>query len=74
MSAADGTVKAGRHDTALRRLSARTGREQGCWVYIPLVDLTAAGFLPGPPPYYRTTGKPHSRNTGTVLVRLYRER
>jgi hypothetical protein len=74
MSAAEKGVRAGRHDASARRLSARTGRERGCWVYIPLDDLAAAGFSDGPPPYYRTTGKPHSRNTGTVLVRLYRER
>jgi hypothetical protein len=59
-----------RYDTAERRAAVRKGRERGCWVYVPMVELEAAGFDPyGPPPRYRTWGRPR----GTVLVRLYRE-
>lgn len=60
----------GRYDPVKRRRSQRTGRSRGCWVYIPMVDLIAAGFSPDePPPYYRTWGD----ERGGVVVRLYRE-
>jgi hypothetical protein len=56
------------HDRARRRRGKRSQRERGCWVYIPAVDLTAAGVDPnGPAPYYRTWGD----RRGGVVVRLY---
>jgi len=73
VSAATDPTRAGRYDAGVRRASVRRGRERGCWVYVPVSELVAAGMAEGGPPYYRTTGRPHSRNTGTVLVRLYRE-
>lgn len=55
----------------LRRRSQRLGRERGCWVYVPLEALSAAGIDPdGPPPFYRTW----AGRRGSVLVRLYRDR
>jgi hypothetical protein len=67
------TVKAGRHDAAARRRATRAGRQRGCSIYITAEDLVAAGFDPhAAPPEYVTTAKPHSRNTATVIVRLYR--
>lgn len=57
-------------DPARRRRSQRSGREQGCWVYVPEEALRAAGFEPGePPPLYRTWGW----RRGSILLRLYRE-
>jgi hypothetical protein len=62
------------YDPSRRRQARRTGRERGCWVYIPGVELTAAGFDPlASPPFYRTHGFQRSRNAGSVIVSLYRE-
>lgn len=61
---------AGRYDEAARRQSKRTGREKGCWVYIPADELVKAGVDPaGPAPFYRTWGS----RRGSLLLRLYRE-
>jgi hypothetical protein len=58
------------HDPMLRRRALRTGRERGCWVYIPADELSKAGFDPkGSVPFYRTWG--HAR--GSLMVRLYKE-
>lgn len=58
----------GRHDPAQRRLANRSGRERGCWVYIPAEELLKAGIDPhGALPFYRTWGT----RRATVLVRLY---
>lgn len=63
-------ARAGRHDEGQRRQSQRSGRERGCWVYVPAVELVRAGVdLDGPPPLYRTWGA----RRGSVLVRLYRD-
>jgi len=63
-------LDSGRHDPALRRQGARSGRERGCWVYIAAEQLARAGFDPlGPAPFYRIW--PSSR--GGLFVRLYRE-
>lgn len=62
------------YDHAKRRRAVRKGRERGCWVYVPAAELEAAGIDPRtPPPAYRLSGHRHSRNTGRVLVNLYRE-
>jgi len=44
-------------------------------VYIPAEVLIAAGFSPDEPPplYALSAGHAHSRNTGRVIVSLYRE-
>lgn len=61
---------AGRHDSAARRRGNRSGRERGCWVYVPSEELAKAGIdLSGPPPFYRTWGS----KSGSVLVRLYKQ-
>jgi len=63
-------LPAGKHDASARRRAVRSGRERGCWVYIPAEDLQKAGIDPqGPRPWYRTWG----RARGGVLVRLYKE-
>lgn len=60
--------RAGKYDSGLRRRSVRSGRERGCWVYVPADELVRAGVDPsGPAPLYRTWGTPR----GGVLVRLY---
>lgn len=62
------------YDPARWRRGVRRGREKGCWVYIPRAELVAAGLDPDePPPWYRTVGRPHSTNTGRVLVSLRRD-
>jgi hypothetical protein len=61
---------AGKYDAVARRQSKRTGRERGCWLYVPADELEKAGIDPhGPAPFYRTWGSPR----GSVMVRLYRE-
>jgi hypothetical protein len=58
-----------RHDPAARRKSVRRGRERGCWVYIPKIDLQATGIDPDEaPPEYKTW----AGDDGGVRVRLYR--
>lgn len=60
----------GRYDSGERRRSKRTGRERGCWLYIPAEELAKAGVdLDGPPPLYRTWGRPR----GSLVVRLYKD-
>lgn len=62
------------YDPAARRRGKRAGRERGCWIYLPAVELEAAGFDPGiGPPWYRLVGHRRSARAGTVLVSLYRE-
>lgn len=64
------TLPAGRYDGMARRQSKRSGRETGCWAYIPAEELLKAGIDPqGPAPFYRTWGS----TRGSVLVRLYRQ-
>ena len=59
-----------RSDPAMRRKAQRSGRERGCWVYIPAENLQAAGFdVAGPAPLYRVWGG----RRGSLLVTLYRE-
>jgi len=61
----------GRYDAMQRRQSKRTGREKGCWLYVPAEELVAAGIDPnGPPPFYRTWGSAR----GGLLARLYKAR
>jgi hypothetical protein len=61
--------KAGRYDKTRRRRSRRSGRETGCWVYVPGEELRAAGFEPGGQlPWYRVWGSARG-----VTLRLYRE-
>lgn len=58
-----------RYDSAERRQAKRSGRERGCWAYIPAEELLRAGFDPhGEPPLYRTWGSAR----GSVMIRLYR--
>ncbi len=76
MSAVETTRKAGRpYDPAARKRGKRQGRQRGCEVYIPAEVLIAAGFDPNePPPFYLLSrGHAHGRNTGRVIVNLYRE-
>lgn len=59
----------GRHDHAMRRASKRSGRERGCWVYVPAVQLLRAGFgAETPPPFYRVWGSARGR----LVIQLYR--
>jgi hypothetical protein len=61
----------GRYDAMQRRQCKRTGREKGCWLYIPAEELQEAGIDPdGPPPFYRTWGA----KRGSLLARLYKAR
>lgn len=62
------------HDPAARRQAKRSGREKGCWAYIPADVLSAAGIDPdGPAPFYRTWGYRRGPNSASVVVSLYRE-
>lgn len=58
------------YDHAKRRRSKRTGRERGCWLYIPAEELDRAlGRNGDAPPYYRVWGL----QGASVIVKLYRE-
>lgn len=60
----------GRYDAGERRRSKRTGRERGCWLYIPLAELVVAGIDPeAPPPRYRVWAS----KGGGLRARLYKE-
>ncbi len=60
------------YDHANRRLSKRSGRERGVWVYVPAAELIAAGFDPSDPsPSYTTTGFQRSKNARTIIVSLF---
>ncbi len=61
------------YDRARRKRSIRKGRERGCWVYVPLDELRAAGFAGDEAPFYRTAGHARSANAGSIIVSLYRE-
>jgi hypothetical protein len=68
-------LSAGRYDPAERKQGKRSQRERGCWVYIAADELVAAGIDPyGPAPFYRAHGFQRSRNAGSVIVSLYRDR
>jgi len=69
VSAPAATIKAGRHDDhGQRRRALRTGRERGCWLYIPFEQLARTGTdLAGPPPFYRVWAGARGR----VVVQLY---
>jgi len=70
MSEPTSTLHAGRYDRSRRRRTLRTGRERGCWVYVPAEELERAGWpLDEPPPWCRVWGA----SRGGVFVRLYRE-
>ena len=58
------------YDSVRRRRSVRSGRERGCWVYIPAEILAEAGVDPeiGRPWYRVWTGRKHN-----ALIRLYNE-
>jgi hypothetical protein len=61
-------VVAGRYDHAARRQAKRSGRERGCWTYIPFELLPDT--LAGPdasPPWYRVWGG----SRGRYIVTLY---
>jgi len=59
-----------RHDPGFRRKAQRSGREKGCWVYIPAELLQVAGYdLAGPAPHYRLWGG----SRGRLVVTLYPE-
>jgi hypothetical protein len=61
------------YDPARRRVAHKRARQRGRYVYIPAVELEAAGFDPDGPIYYRTNGYQRSANAGSVIVSLYRE-
>lgn len=58
------------HDPARRRRARRTGREKGCWVYVPAETLEAQRIPTDAQVYYRTWGDPKRPR---VMVNLYRE-
>jgi hypothetical protein len=59
------------YDFALRRRSRRQGRQRGCTVDIPQVELAKAGYDPSePPPFYRVWGA----KRGRIVIQLYRSR
>lgn len=61
---------AGRYDSAERRRTKRSGRERGCWAYIPAAELKKAGVdLDGPPPFVRVWGT----KRGGAMIRFYKE-
>lgn len=61
---------AGRYDSAARRRAKRSGRQRGCWVYIPHEELVKTGHgAPDHLPWYRVWGQ----SRGGVFIRLYRE-
>jgi hypothetical protein len=61
---------AGRHDPAATRKAKRSGRQRGCWVYVPAEYLVESGIDPlGKPPTYRVW----SGRKRTLLVQLYTE-
>ena len=63
---------AGRYDAQERRQSTRQGRQRGVYVYIPAVELRAAGIDPDDaPPLYRTHGYRRSEHGHSVIVSLY---
>lgn len=63
---------AGAYDAAQPRQATRQGRKRGCYIYIPMVELEAAGIDPdAPPPLYRTHGYKRSAHGHTVIVSLY---
>lgn len=63
------TEQAGRHDHAMRRAAKRSGRERGCWVYVPAVQLERAGYGGDTPtPFYRVWGS----TRGRLVIQLYR--
>jgi hypothetical protein len=58
------------YDHARRRRAKRSGRELGCWAYIPADELEKAGVEPGGLlPWYRVWGG----RRGGITLRLYRE-
>jgi hypothetical protein len=60
---------AGRYDAGERRQAKRSGRERGCWTYIPAEELRKAGIDPGGPiPFYRVWGS----SRGSLVIRLYK--
>lgn len=61
------SARSSNYDSATRRRSKRKGRERGCWVYIPAIELQAAGYDAEEPPHYRVW--PGRRRT--ILVQLY---
>lgn len=61
---------AGRYDSGERRRATRSGRQTGCFIYIPAEELAKAGIEPGGNlPWYRVWGS----SRGSVVVRLYKE-
>lgn len=63
---------AGRYDAGERRQATRQGRQRGVYVYLPAVELRAAGIDPnGAAPLYRTHGYRRSANGHSVIVSLY---
>jgi hypothetical protein len=58
------------YDSVRRRQAKRKQRERGAWLYVPAVELEAAGIDPsGPPPFYRIWPK----RKRTLFVQLYTE-
>lgn len=57
------------YDPAKRRRSVRKGRERGVWIFVPGVELEAAGITEaedGGTPFYRVWTRKRA-----VLVQLY---
>jgi hypothetical protein len=61
-------MTSGRYDAAERKQATRTGRQRGCYIYIPAEELEKAQWpADSPPPFYRVWG---SSRRG-LFVRLY---
>lgn len=69
-SSQDANAPDGAYDHARRRKAKRSGRERGCWTYIPATELANAGLGDHEGDvFYRVWGQPR----GSVQLRLYRE-
>lgn len=69
-SPATASRRSGRYDHGVRRRAKRTGREKGCWLYIPAEQLDKTGHgTSTEPPFYRVWGAARGRLT----IQLYRE-
>jgi hypothetical protein len=59
----------GRPDVAALKQTRRSGREKGCWLYIPAEQLAEMGIDPeGPAPLYRVW---NAQDRPRAVVNLY---
>jgi hypothetical protein len=63
------SLRPGKYDAGQRRRALRSGRERGCWIYVPAAELLRAGVDPtDPPPLYRIWATPR----GGLFGRFYK--